>query len=306
MIGVGGLCEVGLMAAVARCGERRVVVVYMALRAGHGSVRAGERERCVVVVECSARPVGCAVAGGAGGRKASADVIRIRGAGVVSLMAGVTIGRDGCVVVVGVAAGSRHSDVGAGERERSLVVIERGARPGRSVVAGGAGGRKARCDVIRIRGAGVVSLVAGVTIGRNGCVVVVGVAGCARHSDVGAGERKCSSVVIECGWRPGRRVVACCTCGRKASCRVIGVGGSGVVGFMAGVAVRWNGCVVVVGVARRARHSDMRTGEGEGTGGVIEGRRIPAGGGVAERAIRREGGGDVIRICCSSEVALVA
>ena len=57
MIWIGGPGEILLMAAIAGCGERRVIVVHVATRAGHRGVEAGQREGRGVVIETRAGPV---------------------------------------------------------------------------------------------------------------------------------------------------------------------------------------------------------------------------------------------------------
>lgn len=56
MIWIRSPGEVRLMAAKARRGQRRVVVVHMALRARNSDVSTGERERCGVVIERRCSP----------------------------------------------------------------------------------------------------------------------------------------------------------------------------------------------------------------------------------------------------------
>ncbi len=104
--GVIGVCGPGkrcLVAGVAISGCTRKHIVDVARSAGDGSVGAGERERCVVVIEDRSRPRLCGMACGAGCGEARRYVIGIRRAGVVGLVAGVAIGWNRCVVVIGVA-----------------------------------------------------------------------------------------------------------------------------------------------------------------------------------------------------------
>ena len=81
--------------------------------------------------------------------------------------------------------------------------------------------------------------------------------------------------------------------------------GAAVVGLMAAVATGGQRGEVVVGVALVARQGDVRSGEREAGGVVVECCRVPAAGGVALRAIRREARCDVIGICGGGEVLLV-
>src|SRR5258708_18175271 len=85
---VGGACVVCLVAGVAvgRCPDEDVVDV--AVGAGHGGVRAGQREWRVVVIEDCPGPCRSGVAGGASSREACGHVIGVVGAGVVRLVAG--------------------------------------------------------------------------------------------------------------------------------------------------------------------------------------------------------------------------
>jgi len=56
------LVEVRLVAAIARGGKCRVVVVHVALGTGDCRVRSRERERRVVVIETGERPRACVMA----------------------------------------------------------------------------------------------------------------------------------------------------------------------------------------------------------------------------------------------------
>ena len=68
--------------------QRRVVVVYVATGAGHGGVRAGQRERRCVVVERGPTPIGGAVAGITRIREPDLCVVRICGFVVVRQVTG--------------------------------------------------------------------------------------------------------------------------------------------------------------------------------------------------------------------------
>src|SRR5579871_767142 len=101
-------------------------------------------------------------------RKAGLDVIRVRGAVEVRLVAGVASRAVRQVISAGrtegrvVALRTLQGDVCAGQRETRSRVIESGAGPTRRVVALRASLREAGLDVIRVRGAVEVCLVAGV------------------------------------------------------------------------------------------------------------------------------------------------
>jgi len=64
--------------------------------------------------------------------------------------------------------------------------------------------------------------------------------------------------------------------------------------------------VVVVRMALKARHGDVRARKRETCVVVIERGRAPAARRVANRAISRETRGNVIRICGPSEVCFMA
>ena len=142
------------------------------------------------------------MAGCACGGEVTRDVIRIRGLGEIRLVASVAIDRHRCVVVVGVALRACHGRMCAGQRERSLAVIKAGTRPGRRRMAGCACGGKIDRDVIGSRGLGEIRLVASVAILGQRCEIVVGVALCAPHGNMCAGQREGSLTVVKGGGSP--------------------------------------------------------------------------------------------------------
>ena len=148
-------------------------------------------------------------------------------------------------------------------------------------------GREAGRNVSRVGGSSKVGLVAPIARSGERCVVVIRVASCARHRGVEPGQRECRGVVIEGGARPIGGGMARGARGGEAHLDVIGVRGSVVIGFVAGVAIRCQCCVVIVGVASCAGHRGVETGQWEHCR-VIERRRCPVTGRVAKRAIRRE------------------
>ena len=77
----GRALPLGSVATVAIGGQRAaVVVIHMAQRAGHGGVRAGQRERGRAVIECRSRPICSRVADRTVRRETRRNVIRNRAA----------------------------------------------------------------------------------------------------------------------------------------------------------------------------------------------------------------------------------
>ena len=103
VIGICRPCVVCLVAAIAGSGQCRVVVVHVALRAGHSDMRSGQGERRCVVIEGCSSPIRRRVASGACGREANSDVIGAGRPGVIGLVARIAISWDRRVIVVRVA-----------------------------------------------------------------------------------------------------------------------------------------------------------------------------------------------------------
>lgn len=142
----------------------------------------------------------------------------------------------------------------------------------------------------------VVRLRLGVAVGalEDGVVVRIRVT-CAAHAI-------CIAVidgepgVVKGGSQPtGSGVAGGAGCG-KAGGNVIRIGRALVVSFVATVAIRGHGRVVVVHVATGTRDGRMRTGQRKGRVVVIKRGRGPRGGAVANIALLRESGAGVVWI----------
>ena len=169
VIGIRGPGVIRLVTAIAGRRQRRVVVVHVALRAGHvRRVISRQRERRGVVIEGGTRPIrGCpgGVASIARCGEAHGRVRRVIGAVVVRLVAGnacrarqtvSTRWAEGRVV----ALRALQSRVRALQGEAGGCVIERRTAPIGRRVALIARGREARLHVTRIRGAVEIGLMA--------------------------------------------------------------------------------------------------------------------------------------------------
>ena len=167
-----------------------------------------------------------------------------------SLGVAVGAGKDGVVGGVGVTGGA--DSVGAAVADIEPRVIESCSEPGGGVVASGAGGGESRRDVVGVGGGGVLRLVARVAVGGCSDIDAVDVALRTGNCDMSAGQWKCGFGVIEDSVCPRGCVVAYGASGGKSGRHVIGIGGGRVLGFVTGVAIAGNGCVVVVDVAKGA------------------------------------------------------
>jgi len=189
--------------------QRRVLAARMALLAGDGGVRAGQRESGRVVIERGRRPIRSGVAELAGLRKTGRGVIRAGGGLEIFQVAGDAIGADVGEVAVGVALQARHGSVRSGQGERRHAMVERSPQPARGVVAGGAIVRESRRHVIGVGGFGEVSEVTTRAVRRNALVAVAGVASVTGERQVRAGESEvCVAGMIETGGLPAVRRVA--------------------------------------------------------------------------------------------------
>ena len=213
--GIGRVVVVGLMTADARCRQRGVVVVDVAISADarRHRVRAGKREGCVVVVKRRVCPDSSIVAYLASGRESGCCVRWIIRAGVVLLVARVAERAVQSVVVVDVAVGAepRGNRVGARQLETRRCVVEGTVGPEHSIVAGFARGGESRRNVVhRRKCVGVVILVARDASGAGQVVVVVymAVGTLPRRRSMRACQCEPGTVVVKGRIQPGSRVVA--------------------------------------------------------------------------------------------------
>ena len=132
---------VRVVATMALCAlEDRIVVRIRMARGAHAvRVAVSDREaRVLRVVEVRRSPRGSRVAGRTLRRREERGLCRmprIRRVVVIRLMAANARERQCCVVVVHVTGSARHCCVEACQRERRVVVIERGIRPQHGVMA---------------------------------------------------------------------------------------------------------------------------------------------------------------------------
>lgn len=161
---------------------------------------------------------------------------------------------------VGMARRTDSVRIAVVDREERMVARrQRRRNPSRRCVASLTGRRPARGHVIGICGPGKVRLMARVAGRRRPCVDVVYVALYAVNSSVGPGQRKWRVVVIERRTGPGRRCMARVTGSRKASRRVVRVGGPVPVRCVAAIAGCGQCGEVVVRVALRAGKRGVST-----------------------------------------------
>ena len=175
-------------------------------------------------------------------------------------------------------------------------VIERRAAPRGGVVTGGASGGKGRGDVVGVRRRLIDGLVTVVAIGGSPPVHASDVTVHARDTDVGAGQRKGGQVVVEGGRGPGGGAMTNIALLGKLRCYVVRIGGGVETCQMARYASRAEPGKLTTRVAAGASQGGMCSRKSEASPGVIEDRARPGERGVAERAVRREAGRDVIRI----------
>lgn len=163
-------------------------------------------------------------------------------------------------------------------------------------MAGRATSREACRDVVGVRGCLVLGPVTAVTIRRQRRVVVIHVAIGASHLGVRPRKRERCVVMVERRRCPGGRAMAYIALLRQSSRHVIGIGGSLKILQVAVHTSCAREVVVSVGVALRALHIGMGAGEWPAGSGVVEGGAGPVSRAVANLALLRESGRNVVGI----------
>lgn len=200
--------------------------------------------------------------------------------------------------------GAGHGHVGTGQREFRGVVIKGGSSPARGGVAKRAIRRKSSGNVGRVVGPVEVRLVAGNAGRRRVVVVVAGVALCAGHGGVLAGERVMRvERVIEFCIRPIGRRMAGRAVARQAELHVRRIVGGIEIRIVARVARRRSILEDVIQVAGGTGEGSMHAGQRIagvfqvvkfGVEPAVHGVATLAGGGEAERCVIEDGGAEVL------------
>ena len=279
----------------------------MALLAGDGRVRAGQREPSGVVIEFSPEPLRGGVAELAVLREAGRGVIGMGGGSVFLEVAGRTIRAERRVLAIGVAQSASRRGVRAGQRKLGGAVIELRPEPLRGGVASLAVLRESGGDVVRILGGLIIPEMAGGAGYVQAGVDATRMALQTGNRRVGSGKRELGhgSVIEGCA-QPLCGVVAGGAGLWESRGGVVGILGGLVVLQMTGNAIGADGGEVAVGMALQAGDGGVRSGERELGHVVIEGGSLPGCGVVAGRAIAGESRRHVIRAGGLGEVGEVA
>jgi hypothetical protein len=170
--------------------------------------------------------------------------------------------------------------------------------PRRGAVAGVARGWKSGRDMVGIRCALIIRLVARVAVRRHGRVVVVHMAARARHSGMCSRQWECSVVVIETRRLPCSSVVADFALLWEAGLHMVRIRRSVEIIEVARYACSVVQTVVAIHVALRTLQAGMRSGQRKSGRRVIERRARPRCRAVAGVASRWERCLHVVRIGC--------
>lgn len=275
---------------------KHAVVVRIRVAGGAHTIRSPMVDGEVGVVKRGVQPGRRRMAGCATSGETCRHMVWIRRRLIVSSVAAVTVRGQRRVVVVHVTVRARYAGMRAGQRERRVVVIEGSGRPGCRTVAYVALLRKTGRHVIRIRRSLKILQVT-VHASRAGEVVIaIRVTLSALDSGVRSGQRPSGRGVIEgCGIPTGGVVAHLALLGKPGG-GVIRIGGSLVILQVAGRACGVGDVVIPVDVTQSALHIGMRSGERPPGLRVIVRRGTPSYGRVADLALLRNSGGDVIGI----------
>jgi len=225
------------------------VVIRIGMAGGTYPVRTAMIHRKPCVIESGSQPAGRAVAGDARGRETNRNVIRVGRACVVQLVAAVAVRGHGGVVVVHVATGARDRRMRTRQRERRVVVIERGRTPCRRAVTHVALLREPGARVIWVRRPFEVVQVArhtsraGQAVGPGRAVGGV-MALIALQGNVRPRQGPPSHGVVEARWSPCRRAVADFALLRQTASHVVRTGRRPEIGEVAAHARRYLEVVV--------------------------------------------------------------
>lgn len=239
------------------------------------TVRIAVARREPGVIEGCVEPIGRVVASCASSRESRGHVIWIVRSRVIALVTAIAVGWNGCVVVVHVTARACNARVRAGQREASVVVIERRRRPSCSVVANVALLRESYGCVIRIVRVLEIRQMTRHAGGIGQLVIAAGMALAALDRRMGAGKGPAGRGVIKRSRIPVVGAMTQLARLRKSERDVTRVVRVLVILQVAADAGGGSKVVIAVGMTLRALRAGMRAGERESRLGVIEGRWLP-------------------------------
>lgn len=271
VVGISGALIIRLMAGVAVRGRSRKLAVNVATGAGHGGVRAGQREGCGVVVEARGRPGRRRMAHLTLLREPSCCVIRVIGVLEVLQVAGHALSAQVGELPARVAALALQGGVRPRKREPAQRVVERRIGPGNCAVADGTIGGESAGNVVRVSGLLEICHVARRARGRHRRIAAVHVALRAGQLGVRAAQRPSRHGMVEVHVHPRTGVMAAATTGGESGIDVIGIVGRSPVLGVATQAVHGRAFEAATYVARGAVQRGVHAGEGKtGKAQVVE------------------------------------
>lgn len=243
MVRVVSLGEITGVAGEAKRRSLRIstAMAGLALEADVGAFERKSGERVIVAMRVDRNPSGSAMATGTGVSQAVSHVIGIGRAGVRHLVAGVTI--IGSIGIACAMAGLAFEiNVGAGDRESGLVMIEFGRLPRRSSVALDAIVAEVGGFVIGVVGGGKISAVTRVAISR--CAdITAAVATLAIQSSMRTCEGKVGGIMVEICRLPGIEVVTSAAVMIEVPCRMVRLFGLRKCGVMTAITISGSSCI---------------------------------------------------------------
>lgn len=208
VIRVCGAVVVLLVTGITVRGNVYVVIVHVALDAGHGRVRPSKGETRLTVIEGCGDPRRRVVADLALLWKPCLRMIGVVGLVVVRQVTGDTRGVRQFVISIEVTLRALHRCMSAGQRKASTIMVELRSRPRNCGVTDRTIGRESSLPMIGVSGAVVILHVASTASDTAQVVVAVDVTLRALQRCVPSGQRKSHQAMVESCRLPGIGSVA--------------------------------------------------------------------------------------------------
>ena len=264
------------MAVCAVGPEAGVLSTDVALRALHGGVLSGERERRVVVIERCALPLRGGVARLARGREASGLVGRICRPVVLRHVAAGAVGSEARILAANVTLRALHRGVLSGQWKSGGAVIELCSLPLGGRMANLTIGWEAAALMVGVRRAVILPRMAIVATGGQASILSACVALPALQIAVPPGERELREpVVVELHSHPAVGYVTESAVAREARRLMVGVSCRGELLLMTGCALGVQSLKRSCPVAAETVEPRVRAGKGEARERVVETRAPP-------------------------------